>query len=55
MFDESLYSQMGDMPKGKFSKIAIGGAYKYVYGDLPGLIKNIKAYDPDAQFPVTCN
>ncbi|MES2274842.1 MAG: amidohydrolase family protein [Bacteroidota bacterium] len=54
LFDETLYSQLSNMPKDNFSKIKIDGAYKYVYGDLPGLMKSIQQFYPDAQFPVTC-
>jgi cytosine/adenosine deaminase-related metal-dependent hydrolase len=52
LFDEILFSQLSDLPKDQFSKIAINGHYKYVYGDLPGLIKDIKGYDAEIQFPV---
>lgn len=55
LFDELLYSQLTDLPKAKFSKIAINGTYKYVYGDLPGLMKNIRQYNANVQFPVTYN
>jgi cytosine/adenosine deaminase-related metal-dependent hydrolase len=54
LFDEALYSQLSDLPRHHFSKIKIDGAFKYVYGDLPGLMKNIRQFYPDAQFPVTC-
>lgn len=55
LFDESLYSQLNQLPKAHFSKVAINGVYKYVYGDLPGLMNNIRKYDANAQFPVTYN
>ena len=53
LFDEILYSQLGDLPKDGFSKVAIDGRYKYICGDLPGLISEIKQYAPHLQFPVT--
>jgi cytosine/adenosine deaminase-related metal-dependent hydrolase len=55
LFDESLYNQLGDLPKAGFSKVTIDGAGKYVQGNVPGLMKNIRQYYPDMQFPVTCN
>ncbi|QKJ29918.1 amidohydrolase family protein [Mucilaginibacter mali] len=54
LFDEILYSQLNQLPKQNFSKIRIGGVYKYVYGDLPKLMADIKRYYTDAQFPVHC-
>jgi len=53
LFDEILYSQLDDIDKSRFSKIMINNVYKYVYGDLPGLMKNIQTYDQHIQFPVT--
>lgn len=52
LFDASLYSQLNEVPKNNFSKINIDGAYKYVYGNLPGLMNEIKAYYSGARFPV---
>lgn len=51
LFDESLYSQL-NVVKEHYSKIAIGHTYKYVYGNLPGLMAEIKKHYPGAQFPV---
>lgn len=53
LFDASLHSQLSGIIMNKYSKIAINGAYKYVYGDLPGLIGNIRQYHAGVQFPVT--
>jgi cytosine/adenosine deaminase-related metal-dependent hydrolase len=53
LFDERLYSQLGDTDKSNFNKIAINGSYKYVYGNLPGLMKNIQKYNHDIKFPVS--
>jgi cytosine/adenosine deaminase-related metal-dependent hydrolase len=55
LFDELLYSQLSDLPKANYSKIAINGAYKYVYGDLPGLMKEIHQYNAEIQFPISYN
>ncbi len=38
-----------------FSKIKIGGAIKYVQGDLPGLISNILKEYPEAELPFSLN
>jgi cytosine/adenosine deaminase-related metal-dependent hydrolase len=35
-----------------FSRIAIGNTIKYVQGDLPGLMKEIRHYHPGVEFPV---
>ena len=56
LFDEELYTQLEKMNfsfKG-FFKIEVNGKYKYVQGDLPGLIENIKTYNSKAVFPVNC-
>jgi cytosine/adenosine deaminase-related metal-dependent hydrolase len=50
LFDEALLGQLGAI-KGDFSKIYINGVCKYVQGDLPGLIADIKKYHPNANFP----
>ena len=39
----------------KFTSIIINGAEKFVYGNLPLLVKKIKAYYPDAAFPFAVN
>jgi len=51
LFDESLYNQL-DIVKAHFSKIVMGDTYKYVYGNLPGLMAEIQQYYPGARFPV---
>lgn len=55
LFDEILYSQLGDMPKELFSKMAVNGSYKYVYGDLPALMMEISRHNSAVQFPVNYN
>ena len=53
LFDESLLDQIELIDLNKFSKVAIGGVVKYVYGDLPALMGKIRNYKPEAEFPVT--
>ncbi|MCC8427177.1 hypothetical protein [Mucilaginibacter sp. UR6-11] len=55
LFDDSLLDQLGQLDLSRFSKIYINGACKYVQGDLPGLMANIKEYYPEAVFPVTAS
>jgi cytosine/adenosine deaminase-related metal-dependent hydrolase len=55
MFDESLYvSLSANYSINNFSRIISNGKIKYVEGDLPGLMNEIKKYHPGAQFPVSC-
>ena len=58
LFDEKLYQQLDDLNFSfkHFCKIEINGACKYVQGNLPGLIRDIKNYNPKATFPINiCN
>jgi len=50
LFDEELLGQLDGLKEG-FSKIYINGVGKYVQGDLPGLMAEIRKYQPDADFP----
>jgi len=52
LFDEELYDQLRDTDLGTFSKIYVGDSCKYVQGDLPGLIQQIKQYYTEADIPV---
>jgi cytosine/adenosine deaminase-related metal-dependent hydrolase len=52
LFDEEMLPQLGTIDQGDFSKIYINGACKYVQGNLPGLMKKIRAYQPKVEFPV---
>jgi cytosine/adenosine deaminase-related metal-dependent hydrolase len=55
LFDESLYVQLpANSFVHNFSKIIINGKIKYVEGDLPGLMNEIKKYNPGVQFPFSC-
>lgn len=63
LFDETIYDQLysqlartGHLTNtvlSGFSKIYVDGACKYVQGDVPRLMKNIKQYYPEAIFPLT--
>jgi hypothetical protein len=53
LFDNTLLDQLEHIDLKQFSKIFIGRTCKYVQGDLPGLMQQIKAYYPGAVFPVT--
>lgn len=55
LFDSSIYDQLVQTDLSGFSKIYVGGICKYVQGDVPGLINNIRRYYPEADFPVTIN
>lgn len=52
LFDEMLYPQLNTIDRGLFSKVALGNSYKYVYGDVPALVQNIRRYYPEAVFPI---
>jgi cytosine/adenosine deaminase-related metal-dependent hydrolase len=50
LFDETILIQLGNIKK-DFSKISINGAHKYVQGNLPGLMSDIRKHHPNANFP----
>jgi hypothetical protein len=54
--DESRYRQLQETRSdvSSLSKITVQGSVKYVYGDLPGLMAQIKSHAPEAVFPVEC-
>jgi len=54
LFDESLHDQLSNLawPQKDFYPIDIDGKIKYLQGDLPGLMREIQTYHPDASFPV---
>jgi len=54
LFDESLFDQMHELPgsTNNFSSIIINGNKKYVEGNLPGLMNEIKKYHRQVSFPV---
>jgi len=55
LFDAALCDQLTQIGISGFSKIYINGICKYIQEDVPGLIKNITRYYPEAQFPITIN
>jgi hypothetical protein len=55
LFDASLLNQLNHINLNEFSQIFINGACKYVQGDLPGLMEQIKEYYPEVVFPITAN
>ena len=52
LFDEELLPQMRGVDLAGFSRISLGANCKYVKGDLPALIKQIREHQPGAKFPV---
>jgi cytosine/adenosine deaminase-related metal-dependent hydrolase len=55
LFDEEIKDQLvlNHFPISEFSKINVNGKCKYVYGDLNGLIREVKNYYPQVHFPVS--
>jgi cytosine/adenosine deaminase-related metal-dependent hydrolase len=53
LFDETLLPKLKVVDIDNFSKIFVGGAGKYVQGNLPALMEKIKEYYPKINFPVT--
>jgi cytosine/adenosine deaminase-related metal-dependent hydrolase len=51
LFDECLKLHLKSIDPGHYSRIHINGTCKYIYGDMPGLIENIRHYYPEASFP----
>ena len=54
LFDKAMHSQLINLPVKlhQFSRISIKGHDKFVEGDLPGLISEIKRYNPQVRFPI---
>lgn len=55
LFDASLLEQLKHLDLRNYSQIGIKGAHKYIEGDVPGLVQQIKKYYPGAVFPVNVN
>jgi cytosine/adenosine deaminase-related metal-dependent hydrolase len=57
LLDEELYSILkhSDYVLNGFTKIVIQDRIKYVYGDLPALIREVWKFYPEAKFPVSVN
>lgn len=54
MFDVELLEQLSScITIESFSKIYIDGVPKYVQGDLPGLLKEIRKFGRDIEFPIS--
>jgi cytosine/adenosine deaminase-related metal-dependent hydrolase len=55
LFDASLAGQLAAAGHklAAYSSVLIGNNIKYVQGDLPGLIREIARYDPEAELPVS--
>jgi cytosine/adenosine deaminase-related metal-dependent hydrolase len=55
LFDESVKEQLISNKIGinNFDKIKMGTATKYVWGNISGLMQEIKKYYPTAEFPVS--
>jgi len=55
LFDEEIKDQLMvyHFPISQFSKINVNGKYKYICGDLPALITEVKNYYPEVIFPVS--
>jgi cytosine/adenosine deaminase-related metal-dependent hydrolase len=54
LFDESLHDQKKTLSlnEDNFSRVNINGQVKFIEGDLPGLMEEIKTYKGDILFPV---
>ncbi|HEV2479992.1 MAG TPA: amidohydrolase family protein, partial [Puia sp.] len=55
LFDGCLLEQLRTFayPVENFYPVVLAGKVKYVQGDLPGLMREIRRYHPDVLFPVT--
>jgi len=55
LFDESIKDQLinSGADRNKFTKITVGTATKYIWGNISGVIEQIKTYYPQARFPVS--
>ena len=52
LFDSSVQDQLTHIDTSGFSRILLGGNCKFVKGDLPALIGEIRKFYPEAYFPV---
>jgi len=54
LFDGQLYDQLAGQgyPLGDFYPVIIGESRKFIQGDVPGLIGEIRKYHPSADFPI---
>jgi hypothetical protein len=54
LFDDSLRDQLSHFAYRleNFHPVVLDGRIKYVQGDLPGLLREIRRHHPDVSFPV---
>lgn len=52
LFDEGLLSQLTDAGTENYCRVCIDDSHKYVQGNLPQLIEDIRNYYPQAAFPI---
>jgi len=52
LFDERMADRLTSIDLDNFSKVYVNGACKYVQGNLPALVEQIREYYPEASFPV---
>ncbi len=53
LFDESLLTNLRQLDPDDFSKYYIHGVCKFVKGDLPGLMQQIREHNPAIDFPIS--
>jgi cytosine/adenosine deaminase-related metal-dependent hydrolase len=53
LFDEELFDKVNDHLPKNYSRIFINGRWKYVESDLPLLMKEIRKYYPEVNFPIS--
>jgi cytosine/adenosine deaminase-related metal-dependent hydrolase len=53
LFDESLLPQLRRNNLSAYTRVRINSAHKYVQADVPALMRHIRQYYPEVQFPVT--
>jgi cytosine/adenosine deaminase-related metal-dependent hydrolase len=57
LFDKILFDQLKKEAslEARFSKIYINGSEKYVEGDVSSLVREIRRYNADTPFPISCD
>ncbi|MEO8416101.1 MAG: hypothetical protein ABI472_20740 [Ginsengibacter sp.] len=57
LFDEILHDKLtaAGISLNGYSRIRVDNNTKYVYGDIPGLMKKIASYYPGVHFPISLN
>ncbi len=55
LFDSEIKQEIDSLViKDDYSKVELNGVIKYIKGDLPGLVREIRRYYPGAKIPVSC-